>query len=331
MNKPSALGEFLRPGISAGGVAGVGAANRDAAGSVSVLCFKDPDQKALGETTEDLAVLSFLLSRNLEQAFASEASDYKLGIPMLLTSGKQAVGASYIQDFGVILKMQVRFPVVAPPEGAEEAQSKKTGSEWEEARQELLADDNTGASYWGSHSQVYAGPKTDDHGYDAKLVQTLKNRVLVLLKNAANLRHVDDNEWIIVKIVGTPNPAKPVRTASVNKEQPKDASVQPTANEPNSASAGESSTGPTASALPAKKSRKHSGGNNHSAIAAVESMRASARPTVMTLRVKKSAADAFAAGALPQEQFIEQAEVATYLNPLPTNPRVTALSDNPGY
>src|SRR5579859_6631859 len=129
-NKPAALGEFLRSGVGVGGAAaGIAGANRETTGPVSVLCFKDPDQKALSETTEDVAVLAFLLSRNLEQAFAGEASEYKLGIPMLLTSGKQAVGASYIQGFGTILKMQVRFPVVAPPEGVEQARPDKTASE----------------------------------------------------------------------------------------------------------------------------------------------------------------------------------------------------------
>jgi hypothetical protein len=36
----------------------------------------------------------------------------------------------------------------------------------------------------------------------------------------------------------------------------------------------------------------------------------------MTLRVKKSAVDAFDAGSLSEEQFIKQAEAATYLNPV---------------
>jgi hypothetical protein len=96
-----------------GGAQWVGAATRTPASQVSVLCFKEPDQKELRETTEDIAVLAFLLSRNLDQAVSKDTTDYKLGIPMLF-SGNQAVGASYIQDFGALLKMQVRFPVAAP-------------------------------------------------------------------------------------------------------------------------------------------------------------------------------------------------------------------------
>jgi len=364
-NKPAALGEFLHPGIAVGGGAGMmGAGNRESTGPVSVLYFKDPDQKAVSETTEDLAVLSFLLSRNLEQAFASDANEYKLGIPMLLTSGKQAVAASYIEGFGAILKIQVRFPVVGLPEGAAEIQTEKTGSEWEEARRELLADENGGAALWDSRTQGYnRGQKADGQRYDAKLVQTLRKRVLVLLKNGANLRHLDGNEWIIVKIVGTPNLVKPSRglarsasanmgieerpigdagtingrtfepgTVAKNSEPPNEPSGQPNAHEKSTPTElGGPNEDATVGPAPTKKSKKHSSSNVRIATATADNLQTSSRPTIMTLRVKKSAVDAFAGGTLSEEQFVKQAEVATYLNPLPPNPRLTALSDSPTY
>src|SRR5215469_11272740 len=107
-------------------------------GDVSVVCFDNPDQKTLAETSEDLSILSYLLSRNLERAFATDAGDnYKLGIPMLLTSQRHSVDATYIQGFGVLLKMQVRFPLMPLAENENTNQSPKTNSEWEEARRAL--------------------------------------------------------------------------------------------------------------------------------------------------------------------------------------------------
>jgi len=41
----------------------------------------------------------------------------------------------------------------------------------------------------------------------------------------------------------------------------------------------------------------------------------SSGPTVMTLRVKKSAADAFATGKTSEDQFLNQAEVTSYFDP----------------
>jgi hypothetical protein len=328
-NPPPTLGEFLRPGAAGAGVAGT--PNRETIGAVSTLCFKEPDPKALSETTEDVAVLSLLLSRNLEHAFAADGADYKLGIPMLLT-GKQPVGASYIQGFGAILKIQVRFPVVPPPDGAEEAQTEKNGSEWEQARRELLTDENDETAYLGPHSEGYSAPKREGHGYEAKLVETLKKRVLALLRNASNLRHVEGDEWIIVKIVGTPNPAKQIRRVATRNDQVSDPSTSPKANKPNAPTEiGGPDDGAAANAVPGKKSRKHSGSNVRTATAVAETAQASSRSTIMTLRVKKSATDAFAAGTLSQEEFIKHAEVAAYLNPLPPNPRLASFTDIQNY
>jgi hypothetical protein len=327
-NKSAALGEFLHSSNYSHNLAGIAAASRDAAGPVSVLCFKDPDQKALSETTEDLAVLSFLLSRDLEQAFADERNEYKLGIPMLLTSGKQSVGASYIQGFGVILKMQVRFPLVGSSEAASEVPAAKPDSEWEEARREMLADENGGTTLWDSQNQPDAGHvrKLDGKRYDAKLVQTLKRRVLVLLKNAANLRHVEGDEWIIVKIVGAPYSPKRVKAAAA-KEQSNEVALKSEPRDGGSATAEESAAADqTASASSGKRTRRHSG-SGRSVSTTVENAQTSSRPTIMTLRVRKSAADAFLAGTLTEDQFINQAEAAAYLNPLPPNPRSTAFSD----
>jgi hypothetical protein len=292
------------------GKAWAAASNRKSLGQVSVLCFKVPDQQELGETTEDIAVLAHLLSRNLEHAFARDASDYKLGIPMLLTSGNQTVGASYIQGFGAIFRMQVRFPLVSAGDGIDEAEGAQTGSEWENARRELMAEDNSGTSY-GAARDVYSSYEASGQPYDAKLVQTLRKRVLALLKNASNLRHLDGNEWIMIKIVGTPNSSN-VLNGLWGKGDPKTrdegeidaketASLTPR---------DEASKGQPANSRRAKASSKHPAGN-------VKIATDSNQPTIMSLRVKKSAVDAFASGSLSEEQFMKSAEVAAYVNPVP--------------
>lgn len=318
---PADLG-FGRGGYGAGlGGQGVSktwmnTANRGAVGQVSVLCFKGPDQTELGETMEDIAVLGFLLSRNLEHAFAVDASDYKLGIPMLLTSGNQAVGASYIQGFGAILRLQVRFPLVSSADGPDETETAQTGSDWEQARRELMADDNPGTAF--SSYEIASQP------YDARLVQTLKKRVLVLLKNASNLRHLDGNEWIMVKILGSPTLQRVTRNARDVGEEPAAATegeLHARDTDLPLASRGQPSTGPGANRSSSKKSSRHAANN-------VRFTLASNQATVMALRVKKSAADAFAAGSLSEEQFIRSAEVAAYVNP--TQPDADLKGANEG-
>lgn len=268
----------------------VGAATRTPASQVSVLCFKDPNQKELRETTEDIAVLAFLFSRNLDQAVSEDTTEYKLGIPMLL-SANQAVGASYIQDFGALLKMQVRFPVAAPVNGRMERKTAQT-SEWESARRELIAQDS-GTDYFPLNNSK-RGPEGPP--YDPALVQTLQKRILVLLKNASNIRHLKGNEWVVVKVVGTPCSSIISRVAD----------DQPIGREP-------SESKPS---LPSKRSQRNGATGGKSAN--VDSVSTQNQTTVLTLRVTKADADAFAAGSVSEEQFIQSAEVAAYFSPLPS-------------
>lgn len=271
----------------------VGAAARTPASQVSVLCFKNPDQKELRETTEDISVLAFLFSRNLNQDVSEDTTDYKLGAPMLLAAN-QAVGASYIQDFGALLKLQVGFPVAAPVDGQVERKPAQTASEWESARRELI-DENSGNDYFPA-APNRAKRGAEGQPYDPTLVQTLQKRILVLLKNASNVRHLKGNEWVIVKVVGTPCFSI---ISQVEGEQPAGSETS----EP-----GESKPVPHA-----KKSRKHPATSpelTHVVDASTQN-----QATVLTLRVKKSDVDAFAAGSLSEEQFIKSAEVAAYFNP----------------
>jgi hypothetical protein len=268
-----------------------GAANRTPANQVSVLCFKEPDQKQLRETTEDIAVLAFLLSKNLDQATSDDAGDYKLGIHIM--SGNQSVGASYIQDFGALLKLQVRFPVAAPANARVERPAAQTSSDWEIARKELQ-DQDSGNDFFPP------APKHRAEGqpYDPALVQTLQKRILALLKNAANIRHLKDNEWIIIKVVGTPSSSI---IARVTEDKPiGDKSSEPGESKP--------------PAAPSKKGSRNAGAGPK--FAHTESITQN-QTTVLTLRVKKSDINAFAAGSLSPEQFTKSAEVAAYFNPAP--------------
>jgi hypothetical protein len=248
-------------------------------GAISVTTFSKPDQKVVDQIAEDLRILSYLFSRNLERAFEGDPPDYKLGIPMLMAADGHSVGASYLEGFGVVLKMRVGFPLVAPTGDKTEPAAAQPGSEWDEARRALSgaeapengAGGEFAANLWGEsmHTIVAAGP------YDPKRVETLKRRTLALLKNASNLRHLKADEWIAVSITGAPVPGR------------------------------------------TRPWRLHGPAGNFSAYTLILDNSDSGRATMMTIRVKKADVDAFAAGKLSEEQFAKQAEVASYLATAP--------------
>jgi len=333
---------------------------REGEGPVSVMTFKSPDQTNLDETAQDLNILSYIFSQNLERALGvegGESEDYKLGIPMLLQTGGHWVEASYIEGFGAIFNLKVRFPLVLAAVTNKDAQTPQVDSEWEQARRAIAGVAPVDPSRQSSYDNSYAKARR----YSPKLVETLKKRVLELLKNASNLRHVQPDEWVAVTFAGPPNglmhtrrgagrsfsgtlpPGSPLGAfGDIFQGQPDAAlapgvlpagGASPSAPVP-IASSGAMAGQPTApqsvgvvimppgasgtiSAAPqtAAAAGATSGGGGSSTTAPQVPDRA----TMMTIRVKKRDADAFAANKMTEEQFFHAAEITTYLGPVIVN------------
>jgi hypothetical protein len=271
---------------------------RDGESTVAVVTFKTPDQKTLDETATDLNILSFIFSQNLERALGGErgeTGDYKLGIPMLLQTGGRAVEASYVEGFGALFNLKVRFPLMPPAVTDKDTQTNQTDSEWDQARRALA-----GATQADLRR---ANPYEKARRFNPKLVETLKKRVTELLRNASHLRHVQPDEWVAVTFSGPPNVFSPrggVSSGStkIDSEDPTDQS-QPAA-VPNGALAG---VGKWIEPIP-----------NFAGAPRVPS-----RMTILTIRIKKKNADEFEANKMSEDDFFHAAEITSYLGPVVAN------------
>jgi hypothetical protein len=290
---------------------------RDGEGPVSVVIFKAPEQRTLDETAEDLNILSFIFSQHLERALGEEGGEtgeYKLGIPMLLQTGGRWVEASYIEGFGAVLNLKVRFPLAPTAVADKDAQVSQLDSDWEQARRALAGT-----------TQADSRPQTlyeKERRYSPKLVETLKKRVIELLGNASHLRHVQPDEWVAVTFAGPPNvrahPPKAVSNPGPAEFQPGDPiSKYDEASEPlpevmqRPAGASAGMPLPASRSVPDRTSKpKHS---QRGAAGAPD------RATVMTIRIKKKDADAFAANKMSGDQFFHAAEITSYLGPVIVN------------
>jgi hypothetical protein len=295
---------------------------RDGEGPVSVVTFKAPDQKTVDETAEDLNVLSLIFSRHLERALGeegSEARDYKLGIPMLLQTGGRWVEASYIEGFGAVFNLRVRFPLVPAAAPDKDTPSSQQDSEWEQARRALAGGTQDDPRRLNPYEKA--------RRYSPNLVETLKKRVIELLRNASNLRHVQPDEWIAVTFAGPPNvvtrPSGSVGGAGQAWAQP---GYQIGKN-------GDDSETPPEPSLPAAKppegpspraSHSTPGAPGAAKISQTAAPQTPDRATVMTIRVKKRDADAFAGNKMSEDQFFHAAEITSYLGPVVVN---SATSD----
>ncbi len=290
---------------------------RNGEGPVSIVTFKSPDQKTLDETAEDLNILSLIFSKHLERALGEEGGErgeYKLGIPMLLQTEGRWVEASYLEGFGAVLNLKVRFPLVPPAAATNDTQSSQKDSEWEQARRALAGGSETDARRQNPYERA--------RRYSPTLVETLKKRVIQLLRNASNLRHVQPDEWVAVTFAGPPNvvahPGSGIvgtgsggigGTGSASTQEQTDALADPsqTSSIP---VGGENPFG----SQPALNGRIRGQRNGQQA-----GTQTPERATVMTIRVKKRDADAFAANKISEDQFLHAAEITGYLGPVMVN------------
>jgi hypothetical protein len=162
----------------------------------SIILTSAMSQEKLDQLSEDLTVLNYIFTRSFERTFGEKGTEYRLGVPITMSGGR-FVETSYIEGFGVLVKVQVPFAVVSS--GDEEKKSEpapKTDSEWEKARRALF----------GNADAEGAAPSAEPAAtYDEKVVGELKKQIFDALKSAANIRNLDANQAITVVIVGGPN------------------------------------------------------------------------------------------------------------------------------
>jgi hypothetical protein len=157
-----------------------------------VICFQPMAQKNIDELSEDLQVLNLLLTRNLERAVSEKPVEVKLGVPMRMPMNSRSVRVSYLQDYGVNIRVNVPFAVAPAP--GEKPKKKEPGaeeSEWEKARRAVH-----GGEFDPSETS------TDAPAYADELVGALKKELLEGLRHAKNLRHVKSDEWISLTVIG---------------------------------------------------------------------------------------------------------------------------------
>jgi hypothetical protein len=170
-----------------------------AVGAGSIILTTPIEPQKVDELTEDLNVLTLIINRNLDRVFGEKETQYRLGVP--ITMGRnRSIEASYIQDFGVVFKLHVPFPVAtAGPREKKPEPAAAPDNEWEKARRTLYAgDEAAGIQRTGTEEGAAMTP-----AYDEKLVNDLKKEILDALKNISNVRHMAATESATVAILGS--------------------------------------------------------------------------------------------------------------------------------
>ncbi len=251
-----------------------------------IIRSRTPDPESQANLQEDLTVMTRLLNKATGQGKnPREDRDWAMGIVVSKLGGPRGPQSIYLEGYGALFMLNVKFPLVAPPEpkAREVKEAEPEDSEWEQAREELFG--SKGGRRRGA--PVPPPPVEPAVEYDAQQVADLKRDLLEVLKNASKLRQLKGDEWITVAISGSGQVAGPeVRRIQKYSTRPDEEAK-----------------------LPNRQNAK----SNKDVITVFRDDRAASHGmSSMTIRVKKSDAESFAKGKLTIEEFEKKASITAY-------------------
>jgi len=255
----------------------LGGSRQRGAGDTVVIRSSEPEAKSQVALEEDLAVMARVLDKAATAQLGDERRNRAMGIDVFLGPGGNRPRAFYLEDYGAVFLLNVPMALLPPPEKAEPAKEKsETDAAWERARRELYG---TQPFLEDDRFMRFEFQGETSADYDAKKVDGLKEALLGALKNARNIRGLRPEDAITVCVFGGPGgDAQRKRVVRVDKgDGDKKAEVE------------------TEEVLVVGREEP-----------------AAARGSLLTIRVKKADADAFAAGQLDLAALEKKAKIALY-------------------
>jgi hypothetical protein len=242
-------------------------------GKALVIRSSDLDSKDQTNLEEDLAVMSHLLEKTVDENSGRQSHPRKaMGIDLFFNPASTPFRSMFIEGYGALFLVNVGFPLLpAPSKETSAKEGPATGSAWDEARREL----------YGGHFERnwVAGPVEE---YNEDKVTRLKDDLLEALKNAAHIRNLKGEDTVTVSVFGGPSGPSARGKTSITRSSPK-----------------RSPAGP-------REEREEV------IVKAGDEGAGSPRGTVMTISVKKADAEAFANGKMTADEFRNKARITTY-------------------
>jgi hypothetical protein len=179
---------------------------RPAAGSRAlVVRTSQPDAKTQPVLEEDLAIMSHLLDKALEDVPGAQGNGNRvLGIDVFFAPGSSPVRSLYLDNYGAVFFLKVHFPLVAPLEKHTEEKI-NTDSAWEEARQDLYGQRGQGNG---------AGEPGEEFNQDK--VDRLKETLFETIKNASNIKGMKADDAVTICVSGGSNSGGRVRKSKTS-------------------------------------------------------------------------------------------------------------------
>jgi len=150
------------------------------------------DAKNISALEEDLTVMARILEK--AAGAKSDGPATAAGIEILSFNRPTAPRVFYIDGYGAMFVLNVKYPLLAPAKKDEQSRTNETSSEWEKAREEVYGrrgplDD--------VRLQAAGGEE-----FDAPRVEKLRSQLIDDLANAKNIRHLKADDYVTVVVLG---------------------------------------------------------------------------------------------------------------------------------
>lgn len=161
-----------------------------------------PDK--IANLEEDLPIMTRILDKALEKNGDDEPMS-AMNIHILTFGTPQKYRSIYLDGYGVLFLAQVPYPLAAPPKEKTETKQTKTApdSAWERTKRELFGASDAGDVFVQSDSQT--APE-----YSEEKVNRTKDALFEALKNGANIRGLQPEEFITLVVTTSQGRARRV-------------------------------------------------------------------------------------------------------------------------
>lgn len=185
-----------------------GAAAGRSAPAVTIVATSTGRTNLAQELQEDLPVMSRILGKVVQKPSKQDPYATAMGVHLVVPFEGRGPQSTFIEGFGVLFQLQVRFPLISTSSPAPQAEKKNEDSTWERTKKEM----------YGGRSNVSVTRATPSRSksvpFSAEKVESLKTGLLESLKQAHNIRNLEENDTVTVVVQGSAGNGSRIYVAS---------------------------------------------------------------------------------------------------------------------